>query len=166
MIMQRFSIDNRFRNVSFDQFRETAKRLESSLRQVRPTIQSGLLLTTNGRDYQGYGSLTVLISEVEEAETRREKFQLADLNEELWRKSFETGLYIRDNSVSEPYMICLNHGIREPKRLFFYGQCLDKVSQKVFEGFRKTGMLQKLGDGYPKTSEFALGYALRNLSSR
>jgi len=51
MIMQRFSIDNRFRNVSFDQFRETAKRLESSLRQVRPTIQSGLLLTTNGRDY-------------------------------------------------------------------------------------------------------------------
>ena len=162
-IMERFSIDNWFSNVSLDQFRGTAHKLESAIRNIRPTIQSELLLTTNRDDYYGSGSLTVSIPKVDEAKARREKFQLTDLNENLWTRSFETELYILDNSVSEPYMICLSNGTREPKRLFFYRQCLDEASQKVFEGFRRTSILQKLGDGHSKTSNFDRAYALSNL---
>ena len=59
--MERFSVDNRFRNVSLDQFRNTAKRLESALRNIRPEITNELLLTTSERDYNGWGSMTAYI---------------------------------------------------------------------------------------------------------
>lgn len=161
--MERFSIDNRFSKVSLDQFRKTAEKLESALRIVRPTIQSELLLTTNGEDYHRYGSLTIHTSEVEEAIARREKYQLSDLDEGLWTRSFEIELHIIDNSIKEPYCIWLSNGVREPKKLFFYGQCLDEASKKVFEGFRGAGLLQKIGDGFPKSSDFAVSYALASL---
>ncbi len=163
--MKRFSIDNRFGNVSLDQFKNTAERLESSLRNVRPEITSELLLTTNGGDYNGYGSLTIHTPDVKEALDRRERYLLNDLDKGLWEKSFETGLYIKDNSVKKPYMVCLNARAREPKKLFFYAQCLDEKSQEVFDSFKKVGLLQKIGDGFPKSSEFAVDYALATLRS-
>ena len=162
--MVRFSIDNRFTNVSLIQFKRTAQKLESDLRKVRPTIQSELLLTTSREDYNGYGSLTVDTPEVEEALARREKFQLSDLNEELWRRAFKIQMGIIDDSAKKPYCVFISVEDREPKRLFFYGQCLDGKSQKVFEGFKGVGGLQRLGDGFPKTSEFASGYSSRNKS--
>ncbi len=162
----RFSIDNRFSNVSLGQFRKTAHNLDSSLKIIRPKIESGLLLTTNWEDYNGFGSLTVLTPEVEEALARREKFQLVDLNGSLWTGSFKIEMFIRDNSSSEPYMICLSNEVREPKRLFFYGQCLDEQSEKVFESFRRGSLLQRVGDGYHhETSGFALSHALASLKS-
>ena len=164
--MNRFSIGNRFRNVSLNQFRSTAERLESALKNVRPEITSQLLLTTNRCDYDGYGSLTIDTPEVEEALDRRKRCQLNDLNERLWKQSFETGLYIKDDSIKEPYMVCLTTGVREPKKMFFYGQCLDKKSQEVFDNFKQTGLLQKIGDGFPKSSDFAISYALASLSSK
>lgn len=162
--MKRFSIDNRFGNVSLDQFKNTAEKLESSLKNIRPNIASELLLTTDGCDYNGYGSLTIDTPEVEGALDRRERYLLNDLDEGLWKKSFETGLYI--NSIKEPYMVCLTVGAREPKKLFFYAQCLDEKSQEVFDSFKKAGLLQKIGDGFPKSSEFAVVYALASLRSR
>jgi len=164
--MNRFSINNMFGNVSLDQFKNTAERLESSLRNIRPGITSELLLTTNGNDYHRYGSLTVSIPEVTKARKRREGYQLSDLNKELWNNSFETELYIEDNSIKEPYMLCLSVGVREPKRLFFYAQCLDEKSQEVFDNFKQAGLLQKIGDGVSKNSEFASIYALDRLISK
>jgi len=164
--MNRFSINNIFRDVSLDQFKNTAERLELSLRKDRPEITSELLLNTNRYDYDTYGSLTIIIPELEEALKRREKYQLSDLNEELWKKSFEIGLYIKDNSIKEPYMVCLTGGIRESKKMFFYSQCLDEKSQEVFDSFKKTGLLQKIGDGFGKSSDFAVSYASASLDSK
>ena len=161
--MERFSIENRFQNVSFIQFKTTAERLESALKEVRPSIQSKLLLTTNGLDYRGYGSLTILTPETEATFARREGLQLQYLNQELWARSFKTQFQVIDNSTNEPYCIWLSNEVREPKKLFFYGQCLDEKSQEVFEGFRKVGLSQRVGDGYHKTSPFAVEYALSHL---
>ena len=105
-----------------------------------------------------------IIPEVKEAWARRERYQLSDLNENLWERSFETQLRIVDNSVSEPYCIWLSNEEREPKKLLFYGQCLDKQSQKAFDSFKRAELFQKLGDGYPQTSPFALAHALASLS--
>jgi len=145
-----FSIDNRFRNVSLNQFKNIAERLESSLRNVGPEITSELLLTTDGYDYNGYGSLTIDTPEVEECLNRREGWTVNDLDEGLWKKSFEIGLYIKDYSAKEPYMVCLTLEAREPKKLFFYAQCLDEKSQEVFNDFKQVGLLQKIGDGTPR----------------
>jgi len=97
--MNRFSIDNRFRKVSLNQYKTVAEGLESAVRNVRPAITSELLLTTDKCDYNGYGSLTIVTPASEDALARRERHQLSDLNEGLWERSFETGLYLRDNSI-------------------------------------------------------------------
>jgi len=164
--MERFSIDNILRRVSFEQFKSTAERLESSLKGVRPTIQSQVLLTTNAQDYSGYGSLTILIPEVEEARSRIERHQLVGLSQNLWNGSYKTQLRIYDDSVKESYCIWLSNEVREPKTLFFYGQCLDPKSQRIFDSFKKTRLLQKQGDGYPKPSNFAVVHALSSLRRR
>ncbi|MEK6952740.1 MAG: hypothetical protein AABX29_07030 [Nanoarchaeota archaeon] len=157
----RFSIDNRFRNISFDQFRNTAGRLEESLRNIHPAIISELLLTTNRQDYYGFGSLTIIIPEKEQALSRRERYPLSDLDEKLWQKSFKTDLWIKDNTLNDLYAVVLSVEEREPKSLKFYGQYIDKKSQEILEQFKKeTKFFQKIGDGFHKPSDFAIGYAL------
>ena len=162
--MDRFSIGNLISPISFEQYKENAQRLEDSIRRVNPNITSKLLLTTNEVDYHGYGSLTKEIPEAEEAIERREEYSLSDLNEDLWQKSFETGLYIHDDTIRESYMITLVVGEREPKSMKFYGQCLDEESQEVFNSFRKARGFQRIGDGYnSKSSPFAISHALNSL---
>jgi len=158
---ERFSVDNVLGSVSFEQYREIAQRLEDSIRKVNPNVTSKLLLTTNGRDYHEYGSLTVVIPEVEEALSRREEHSLSDLNEDLWQRSFETELYIHDNTSGAQYMIALTVGKREPKSMKFYSQHLEEESRAVFNGFRKAGWFQRIGDGYSKPSPFAISHALK-----
>ena len=157
--MDRFSINNGFKKVSYAQFMETAERLESALKEVRPQITSKLLLTTDLVDYNGHGSLTIETPESKEASDRRESYQLNELNEELWDISCETGLYIKDNSSDDPYMVCLTVEDREPKKRFFYGQSLDEKSQKVLDSFKQADLFQTIGDGYPKSSDFAVTYS-------
>ena len=135
--MDRFSINNRFRKVSLDQFKQTAESLESTLKNIRPEITTELLITTNELDYNGYGSLTFDTPETKEALERRERYSLNDLSEELWNKSFETGLYLKDDSITQPYRVSLTTGSREPKKIFFYAQCLDEKSQKAFDSFKR-----------------------------
>lgn len=163
---ERFSIDNSFQRVSFRQFKTAAEKLESALRGVRPTIESELFLTTNWFDYRAYGSLTVSIPETEQARARRERFQLPDLSEGLWEVSFKTEFYIFDRSIKEPYMAALSAEDKEPTKLFFYSQQLDEVSQRVFDNFKRVKLFQKLGDGYPKSSDFAVSYAVTSLTGR
>lgn len=161
--MKRFSIDNKYRAVRGQEFKQIAQRLESSLKEVRPAISSKLVCTTNRKDYQGYGSLTIMHPETEKALERREEHKLENLDSNLWKRNFETELYIRDETVEDPYMIVLSVGAREPKSLMFYGQSMDSESEKVFESFNKAGWFQKIGDGFGKTSDFSKNYMLGSL---
>ena len=158
--MDRFSIGNLIRPISFRQYMETAERLENSIREVNPNITSKLLLTTNAEDYYGAGSLTVITPQREAAAKRREEYNLSDLNEGLWQKAFDRELYIHDNTIKEPYSLCVSNEERDPRRILFFGQCLDKKSQEVFDNFKKTKELfQIIGNGVSKTSPFMVDYA-------
>jgi len=161
----RFSIDNRLQDVSLEQFKETAERLESSLRLAMPKIQSGLFLTTKREDYLTYVDFKFSAPELWEAMKRRERIQLSDLNENLWNISYMAQLLITESSVKEPYLILLGNECREPKRLFFYGQFLDEKSQEVLESFRKNGLLHKVGNGLKRQPDLFDGYRASNLSA-
>ena len=78
--MQRFRIDNYFRKVSMHQFKNMAERLTSNLKEIRPGINSIILSTTNRRDYECEGSLTILTRGKLEANNRREESNLSDLS--------------------------------------------------------------------------------------
>lgn len=158
--MDRYGIQNRFQDVSFEQYKETALRFQEALRQVRPNISTKLLLTTDEFDYRGAGSLTIITPETEAAKSRREQHNIEDLTEGLWNSAFDREFYVNDDTVSEPYMLCVSNEVRDPRRLLFYGQCLDENSQEVFENFKelrwaKNGLSRKLqiiDDGFPVTS--------------
>ncbi len=176
--MKSFSIENRFgRKVSLRQFKKTAERLEFLLKESKslrglPGIKSELLLTKDENDYhEARGTRTfigrnVRIITSKRLETllrRREKYQLEDLNENLWKKSFKTELYIIDTNSLTHYLVWLGHEIMEPKRLFFCGHYLDEGSQKVLESFRKGNLFQKSGGGgFPKMIAQARYYSLND----
>ncbi len=176
--MKSFSIENRFgRKVSCNQFKKTAERLEFTLKAARllaglPAIKSELLLTTDKNDYDEARETGTFTSEKEKIITserletlleRREKYQLEDLNEELWGKSFKTELYIMDNP-STHYLVWLGHEIMQPRRLFFCGHYLDKESQKILERFSRGNLLQKSGGGgFPKMIAQARYYSFKKL---
>jgi len=159
--MERFSVDNRLGDVSFEQYRKIAEELEGSIRGINENITSKLLLTTNRGDYYEHGSLSVVTPESEAARGRREEFNLRDLDEDLWQRSFETKLYIRDNTIETPYMISLSVEEREPKSMKFCGRGLDEESQRVFDSFRKAGWFQSIGDGSSEPSPYAAFRASR-----
>ena len=158
--MERYGIKNRFQDVSFEQYRENALRLQERIQEVRPSISSRLLLTTNGEDYDGAGSLTIITPEFETAQNRRERYNIEDLTSELWDSSFKRELIIDDDSVSEPYMINVSNEVRDPKRMIFHGQFLDEKSQDIFENFKEyrwtknnlSKILQTIDSGFPVTS--------------
>lgn len=152
---ERFSIDNLLKPVSFKQYKKNAEKLESSLKEIYPDLNSKILLTTNGRDYYGWGSVTWDCPEAEEARKRRQEYSLDEFNENLWNNSFRTDLIITDEQNDNSYMVSMLNEKRSPKSLFFYGQQLDKKSKNILKEFKKPGILQKTGDGFPETSYFS-----------
>jgi len=163
--MDRFGINNLIKPVSLEQFLEIGFCLEDSLKKIRKTTSSKLLLTMDHSDYIGPGSLTVITDESTEALNRRKQIQLSDLNKDLWNNSYNRELYINDNTSNDSYMISFSNEISSPKRLTFYGQYLDDKSKKIilaFKEFKKT--TQRIDDGFHKTSNYALAHALRNLN--
>ena len=148
--MQRFSIEKRFRDISFNDFRRTAEKLEASLKRVRPEIRSELLLAMPIENHPlslGLGGLT---PDEKEFLAKSEKHQLSDLNESLWRASLRSQLYLFDSSVNDGYGVWFGTEVRDPKKLFFFQQYLDPESLAVFYSFRRTNLSQRVGNGYHK----------------
>lgn len=150
--MERFSINNLVKPISFEQYLSTGKQLEEKLKEVNSNITSKLLLTTNKEDYN-WMKLTVDIPDVNEALQRREEYALEDLNNHLWNQAYQKELYIHDYTKDIPFMVSLTTEDRQPKSLIFYAQALDDASYEVFKSFKKTKGLQRLGDGYGTPSE-------------
>ncbi|MBS3070822.1 hypothetical protein J4407_00790 [Candidatus Pacearchaeota archaeon] len=145
----RFSIDNFLLPISFEQFEETASILDISMNGVNPNTTSELFLTTNKEDYE-VCSLTIFDSRVEEALNRRERHSLENFNKDLWKKSFETELIIKDNTITDPYTVFLSVRRREPRIMKFYASSLDERSQEVFDSFKKARWFQRIGNSYSK----------------
>jgi len=136
---ERFSIENYYKNISFEQYKKTAEKLESSIRKVNPNITSSVLLTTNRDDYNGWGSMTMDIPEIFKDDIEKKKeCNLKDLSNEE----------------------------RNKNSMYFLGTGLNNKEQMVFDSFKKTGLFQKLGNGHPKSSDFSVGYSSANLMQK
>jgi len=164
---ERFSIENYYKNISFEQYKKTAEKLESSIRKVNPNITSSVLLTTNRDDYNGWGSMTMDIPEIFKDDIEKKKeCNLKDLTKNLWEKSLEVELWIKDKTSSSTYFIVLSNEERNKNSMYFLGTGLNNKEQMVFDSFKKTGLFQKLGNGHPKSSDFSVGYSSANLMQK
>lgn len=147
--MERFSIENKVKDISFGQFREVANTLYSGLKEVRPGIKNILRLTTNKEDYKEYCRES-LSENVEggyiEAMRRKEFYCLNELKESLWKRSFLTELIIEDNTLEDKYAIYLANGLNEPKRIFVFSESLDRESRNVLGSLWHKDFLKKIGE--------------------
>lgn len=156
----RFSRDKRFgRKVTFAEFLENATKLVAIVQDIRPSVKVEVLTCEDGRTYN-FSTVTFDTEEAEEALQNRRSYTLAQFSEEVWGRSFNVDLIIKDDSDANPFMICLScDRCADAGRAIFYGQCLDQgTHDQILTAFAEQSLTYKIGDGFPKMSPFNLMY--------
>lgn len=153
--MKRFSRDKRWGKVSFEEFRRTAEALYGMVAAIRPSVCPEIITCEDKKTYE-YSTVTFGLPGVDEALKKRKSYSLSELTEEIWERSFNVQLTLKDEKDPQPFMICLTcDRYDDPKRMRFYGQCLDSATQtRMFETFAQATLNYKIGDGYSKPSDF------------
>ncbi len=153
--MDRFSRDKRWGKVSFEEFKRTAEALYALVTSARPSVSAEILTCEDGVTYS-WSTVTFDLPGMDEALKERKSYQLSGLTKEIWERSFDVQLTLKDKEDAQPFMICLSCDCyADPKRMRFYGQCLDSATRtRMFETFARPTYSHKIGDGYSKISEF------------
>ena len=158
----RFSHDFRFGGVSFEKFLATARNVCQSISAHRGNIDVEILTAEDGETY-GYTTTTLWSEEIEEALTKRKRYSLDELTEDVWNRSLNVQVTVRDKKSPGNFMVyvsCDKHADR--KRLKFYGQCLDEnTSRALTDRFCRFSLLYGIGNGMTKTSDFNLMMGMR-----
>lgn len=154
--MIRFWKSNLLQPVSFRQFQDTALSLQEAISQVRNDIKTSLFITTDYADYHPSGSLGMFIELLGDW---REKHDIKELNEDVWKKSYNREFFIKANNPTS-YMIYVSNGERQKRRLQFYSQCLDSQSESTFSQFRtRESLFTILDDWYTRPSNFSIWFS-------
>jgi len=159
----RFSRDKPFfLAVTFAEFGVNAGSLIALVRGLRPSIRMEVLTCEDEKTYN-FSTVTFATKEAEEALQNRRSYTLAQFSEEVWKKSFNVDLILKDDTDPNPFMICLScDRCADATRLMFYGQCLDQSMQdQILKAFAKPSFDYKIGDGYSRSSIFNLKYGAK-----
>lgn len=151
----RFSRDKRFKKVSLDEFLATAKSLCQTVSEHRSTMDIEVV-TAEDRVTYNYTTTTFWSGEIEEALGNRKHYTLDELTQEVWDRSFNVQVTLRDEQDFRPFMICVScdkHA--DVKRMKFYGQCLNEETHRaVVNEFSRPSFSYSIGDGMGKISNF------------
>ncbi|KKS57822.1 MAG: hypothetical protein UV22_C0012G0028 [Parcubacteria group bacterium GW2011_GWA2_42_35] len=150
----RFSHDKRFWAVSFEEFLATASALCQIVSSRRNTLN---IEVVTAEDYTTYNYTTTTFL-LDEDEIERKRYMLDELTQEVWDRSFNVQVTLRDEQDSKPFMICVScDKYADRKRMKFYGQCLDEdTCHVVISKFRHATLSRGIGDGMGKISNFNL----------
>lgn len=151
----RFSRDKRFKRVSFEEFLATARALCETVSAVRSSLDTRVVTAEDHTTYN-YSTVTFLSKERMEALGNRKHYSLDELTQDVWDRSFDVRVILRDEHDPRPFMICVScDKYDDAKRMKFYGQCLDgRTYQQVVDGFRRSSFSHRIGDGMSKISTF------------
>lgn len=162
----KFSHDKRFRKVSFGEFLATAQALCQTVSDSRNTVDIEVVTAEDHMTYN-YTTTTFLSDEIEDALKNRKRYTLGELTQEVWDRSFDIQITLRDEQDEKPFMICVScdkHA--DAKRMKFYGQCLDEETCRVVVSkFCRATFSYGIGDGMGKISNFnmAMGSSLTGI---
>lgn len=147
--MIRYSIKNPLSDIRLSDYKALARSLEESLAKTSHNIEGRTLLFTNHDDYYNYSGITVPSREVEDAFKRREEIDLSELTDEIWKKSYDVTLSLKDtDSSQDSYMITLSCERKAPYVISVYGQGLDQLSYSILSRLQyQRGFFQYIGDG-------------------
>ena len=124
----RFSHDKRFKRVSFEEFLEIARELCEIGASVRSSADAEVITAEDNTTYN-YTTTTFLSDEIKEALKQRKRYSLDELTQEVWDRSFDVQVTLKDEKDPKPFMICVScDKYADAKRVKFYGQCLDEIT--------------------------------------
>lgn len=153
----RFSHDKRFNKVSFQEFLATARALSHTVSTHRSSVDVKIITAEDHTTYD-YTTTTFWWDVIEEALKSRKRYSVDDLTQEVWGRSFDVQLTLRDKQDPKPFMICMScdkHAAA--KRIQFFGQGLDEQTYQAVVGeFRRSSLSHSIGDGTRKISNFNL----------
>lgn len=152
----RFSHDKLFGIFKLEQFKRTAKELESIINASRSHVDS-FVLTCEDEDTYDWSKVSFIMDLVDKALEQRKKYFLREFNQEIWDRSFRSQLTMAVDNQKD-FRVSLIHDKGEENRLFFYGRGLDEGTYNSIMGrFHKRGLLYRLGDGHEKPSRLMGG---------
>lgn len=163
----RFSHDKRFKKVSFDEFLTMAKSLCQTVSEHRSAVDIEVVTAEDHTTYN-YTTTTFWSDEIEEALKNRKHYTLDELTREVWDRSFDIQVTLRDEQDSKPFMICIScDKYADAKRMMFYGQCLDEETHyAIVNEFRCSSFSHSIGDGMGKISNFNMAMGSRLMGIR
>lgn len=158
----RFSHDRRFGGVSFGEFLATAKALCETVSSIRNSVDVEVVTAEDERTYH-YTTTTFWSNEIEKALKKRRRYSLNKLTQEVWNRSLDVQVSLRDEQDRKPFMICVScDKYDDYKRIKFYGQGLDEQTrQAVSRKFRRLSLSHSIGDGMKKISSFNMAMGSR-----
>lgn len=158
----RFSHDRRFGKISFGEFLATAKALYKTVSDCRSAIDIEVVTAEDSMTYI-YTTTTFCSDEIDEGLKNRKHYTLNELTREVWDRSFDVQVTIRDRQDQTPFMICVScDKYTDAKRMRFYGQGLDEETCRVVVGkFHRASLSRGIGDGMKKISLFNTVMGLR-----
>ena len=151
----RFSHDKRFKRVSFEEFLGIARELCEIVASVRSSADIEVVIAEDHTTYN-YTTTTFWSDEIWEALKQRKVYSIDELTQEVWDRSFNVQVILKDEKDPKQFMICVScDKYADAKRLKFYGQCLDeRTHQRVVSKFRRSSLSHGIGDGMGKISDF------------
>ena len=146
----KFSRDKYFTNISLDEFKSAAGKLEDIIKSSRGSAHSVVSVCENINDYLNSGVIPA-----ESCSWQQTNYSLDKVDQNLWDKSYSLGIKITLPGKENSFAVYLGYDKGEKKRLFFYGQSLDqKTYDAIKNEFGKIGLFYKVGDGQAKHSDF------------
>ncbi|HEB47046.1 MAG TPA: hypothetical protein ENI22_01090 [Candidatus Pacearchaeota archaeon] len=153
----RFSHDKLFGIFRLEQFKRTAKELESIINATRSHVDS-FVLTCEDKNTYDWSKVSFAMDEVNKALEQRKRYSLGEVDEEVWNRALQLENFMKIPNDKEVFMVCLTHDKAEENRLLFYGQGLDeRTYENVMNRFHKRGWLYTLGNGHGKPSRLMRG---------
>lgn len=161
----RFSRDKRFfQRITYLEFLQAAVSMIALVQRYRPDAAIHIF-TCEDRTTYNYSTVTFLDDSIIEAMKERKSYQLKELTEEVWGKSYSIDLSINGQPQGEDDSFAIHVEVdrtASPRRMFFFSIGSTRaMDEAILAAFRRRSFLYGIGDGYHDVSDFNLAFGKR-----
>ena len=164
--MPRWSREKRFFSVTLDDFLKQVNALYNTVARVRNDCSFQVFACEDGETYN-FSQVTILTPEVTEVLANRRVYDISEVDQALVERAFSLCFVAKSITAGNSFMVALTWDIHsDPSRLLFYYQSVNEYEADAILDLSLPGFLWKIGDGYPKPSQFNWYYVRKYVSSR
>lgn len=146
--MLRFTRDKRIIPVSFNDFMQAARTLNSIVVHGHPTAT--MEITVRERHRQNHPHVSKISDQTCDGDSVERKYKIDEFNAEVWNRSYWAEMSASDEQDKPPLMVTMRHSKGEkPQSIVFYAQNIgEKMEEEICDTLAKSSLLYTISDGY------------------